>query len=199
MCVALAAAALTAGAGITSSISQYQQGISQDRYYQSLAERSRAEAAYATKMGDVQSTAIQDTAKVEGKQLKEGQAEFNASTRAQLAANGISGVTAEDIVSSNLSKERMDELVLRNKADVNSWQANTQAGYENYAKNAEANDYGFAGKSAKRAGKISAFTTLLGTAASVASMAPLGSGKRLLATQTQSFGGGVKPYRKPIF
>ena len=113
---------------------------------------------------------MQDTAKTSGERLAKDQQRFNASTRAQLSAQGVSGAMAEDLITSNFNNEEMDKLVLRNNADLKSWEINTQGAYTNWGKINEANDYRYAGKAAKRAGNIGAFTTLLSTAGQVASM-----------------------------
>ena len=166
----------TATAGGTSAYSQYQQGAAQKKHYNSLADRSTKEGQAALETADRQSTAVQDTAKTSGERLAKDQARFNATTRAQLSAQGVSGAMAEDLITSNFSNEAMDKAILRNNADLKSWEINTQGAYTNWGKINEANDYRYAGKSAKRAGAIGAFTTLLGTAASVASMGAGGFG-----------------------
>lgn len=183
----IAGAGLTAGPGIYSAYNQYQQGLAQNSYYQKQAELSRAEGQRALDAADKQSTYVQDTAKEEGKRLKTSQAEFNAATRAQLAANGIVGVTAEDITSNNFNKELMDEAAVRYNADVKSWEINSNAQNQNWAANIQATNYDYAGKSAKYAGKTEAIGTLLSTAVSVASQ--LGGSGLLKPKTTFSTGG----------
>lgn len=170
------AAGTMAAAGGVSAYSQYQEGAAQKKYYNSLADRSTKEGQAALETADRQSTAVQDTAKISGLKLAKDQQRFNATTRAQLSAQGVSGAMAEDLITSNFSNEEMDKAILRNNADLKSWEINTQGAYSNWASINEANDYRYAGKSAKRAGAIGAFTTLLGTASSVASMANGGLG-----------------------
>ena len=161
---------LTAAAGGVSAYQQYQQGSAEKKYYNSLADRSITEGQYALETADRQSTAVQDTAKTSGERLAKDQQKFNASTRAQLSAQGISGAMAEDLITGNYNEQLMDKLILRNNADLKSWEINTQGAYANWDAVMKANDYRYAGKQAKKAGKIGAFTTLLGTAASVAAM-----------------------------
>lgn len=178
------AMAATAAAGGVSAYSQYQQGAAQNRYYKQMAANSEIEAGYALaegeqalKVGRQQSKAVQDTASYQGKQLKESQAEFSAAQRAIMAANGVTGVTAEDISNSTFNKQQLDEMALRYNADVKSWEVNTDASYKNQSKkyqawqsNIQAGQYQYAGKAAKYSGQVGAFTTLLATAASVASI-----------------------------
>ena len=164
---------VTVAAGGYSAYSQYQAGSAQNKYYNYLADNSRREGEYAIKAGDAQSKAYQDQAKIQGKQLNKSQAEFNASQRAAMAASGVTGVTSEDIVSSTFSKEKLDESLLRYNADLKSWETNTSAAYKKWAANVQADQYGYQGKAAKYAGKVGATTTLLATAASVATIGAL--------------------------
>lgn len=167
---------LAVSAGTASAYNSYQQGAAQKKYYNSLADRSTKEGLSALETADRQSTAVQNTAKTSGERLAKDQQRFNATTRAQLSAQGVSGAMAEDLITSNFSNEAMDKAILRNNADLKSWEINTQGAYSNWASINEANDYRYAGKAAKRAGSIGAFTTLLGSAAQAASMGTLSSG-----------------------
>lgn len=160
----------TVAAGAYSANSQYQQGLAQKNYYESLAAQSREQGKLAISESERQSTLIQDTAKEEGKRLKESQAEANASTRASMAASGVYGGTAEDILSSNISKEQRDEALLRYNADVKSWEEITQGRYRKWASDIESENYEYAGRQAKKTGKRQAIGTLLGTAGSAFSM-----------------------------
>lgn len=160
----------TAAAGGLSAFSQYKEGVAQSKYYNYQADQARQEAVLAQKQGDAQSKLVQDSAKSQGKQLAEDQATFNASQRAQMAAMGLTGVTGEDITNDAFSKQKMDELVLRNNADVKSWEINEQAKNKAWASNIEADQLGYASKNARRAGKRQAFGTLLSTASKVATL-----------------------------
>ena len=186
MCVPLlaVAAAATVASGGYSAYTQYQSGAAQNKYYNYMAANANTEAGYALsegqqalKVGETQSRLVQDQASREGKQLKTDQARFNASQRATLAANGVYGVTAEDITTDTLSRERLDEMALRYNADVKSWEIGTDAKYKNQSKqyqawqsNVGADQLRYQGKAASYAGKTGAFSTLLSTATSVASM-----------------------------
>lgn len=88
-----------------------------------------------------------------------------------MAAAGLQGVTADEIAADNISRQKLDEANLRYNADINSWEANEAAKYENYQYQEQARQSRTAGKNAKKSGKTQAFTTLLGTAASVAGQA----------------------------
>lgn len=155
-----------------------------------MAENANREAGYALeegqqalRAGELQSKVIQDNASFEGKRLKTSQSQFNASQRAIMAAAGVTGVTAEDITTSTLSQQQLDEMALRYNADVKSWEVKTGAAYKNQSKqyeawqsNIQADQFRYAGKAAKYAGKVGAFSTILSTVASVATTAAMGAG-----------------------
>jgi hypothetical protein len=165
---------LSVASGGFTAYNQYKQGVAESKYNNYLATQSENEGKQALAIADKQSTAIQDTAKEQGKGFKRESAQFGSSQRAAMAAMGIQGVTAEDIANDTFNKQRLDELAIRYNADVKSWETNTQAANQNWAAQTQANQYRYAAKNAKHAGKIAAFTTLLGTATSTASM--LGGG-----------------------
>ena len=168
VCVPVIAAGLTIGSGIYNAFNQYQEGVAAKKYYDYQAGQAQQEGQLALQQGQKQSELIQDTAKVQGKQLATSQAEFNASQRAALGASGNIGGSAEDVINSTFTKQQLDESLLRYNANVNSWQTTESAKYKNYALGVQADQYRYAGKNAKYAGKTKAFSTLLGTAASVA-------------------------------
>ncbi len=207
MCVPVlvgVAMAATAAAGGYSAYNQYQTGAAQNKYYNTMANNANTEARYALeegeaalKVGDLQSKLIQDQASAEGKNLKTGQAEFNAKQRASFAAMGLSGVSVEDITKNTLSKEKLDELTLRYNADIHSWETETDAKYKNQAKkyqawqsNIQADQLRYQGKAAFHVGKTGAATTLLSTAASVAMMGAMAGGGAGAGSQGA---GSVKP------
>lgn len=159
--------ALTVASGAFSAYSQYQQGVAESQYYSTVAKQKEIEGKLAVERGQKQSELIQDTAKMEGKQFQRDAAQFKASQRAQLAASGIYGVTAEDIALDTLDKQRLDEMTLRYNADVKSYETTEGAKFQNYALQSEASQLRTAGKNAKRAAGRNMFSTLLGTATTV--------------------------------
>lgn len=159
---------LSVASGGFQAYNQYKQGVAESKYNNYLAKQSEEEGKAALAAGQKQGEVIQDTAKEEGKRFKNSTAEFNSAQRAAMAAMGVEGVTAEDISNDTYNKQRMDELAIRYNADTKAWEANTNAAYQNWQSQNQANQYRYAAKNAKRAGKIGAFTTLLGTAAAIA-------------------------------
>ena len=148
---------------------QKAEGKAQEAYYNYLAEQSRLEGDAALKIGQKQSELVQDVAKEEGKQLKKTQAQFNASQIAAMAASGVdvSSVSAQDVVSSAYSEQKLDELALRYNADMRSWGVKTEASYKNWAANVQAGQYEYAGKHARVVSKIKQRSTLLDTVSSL--------------------------------
>lgn len=171
----VAGTAIAAG-GTYTAVNQYKEGVAADKYYQYQADQTNQEAAAVMRQGEQQSNLIQDTAKSQGKELKFGQGEFNASNKVLAAAMGMSGGSLEDAVSNNLNKQQMDEALLRYNADVKSWETREGAKNKNWALGVQADQLRYAGKNAKSAGKRQAIGTLLGTAASVAMLGAGGLG-----------------------
>lgn len=185
----VAGTAIAAGGGYT-AYNQYKEGVAADKYYQYQADQTNQEAAAVMRQGEQQSNLIQDTAKVQGKELKTQQGEFNASNKVIAAAMGMAGGSVEDAVSNNLSKQQMDEALLRYNADVKSWETREGAKNKNWALGVQADQLRYAGKNAKAAGKRKSISTLLGTAASVASLgagAGAGGGKSWSPSRIENY------------
>lgn len=154
-------------AGAFTAYSQIQEGKAQSNYYNYLAQQKEQESEIALQRGERQSELIQDTAKYEGKKFGESAAEFSASQRAALAANGVQGVTAADITESSFNKQNLDAQAIRYNADVKSWEARNQANLQSYYAKTEAEGNRFAARNAKAAAKRGAISTVLGTAAQI--------------------------------
>jgi len=170
--VAMAPYLLTAASTGMQMYSAYQEGASQSRYYNAVAEQKRQEGAAALARGEKQSELIQDTAKMEGKQFAGQKAKFNASQAAQMAAQGmdLSSVTSGDITFDSLQKEKLDEYAIRFNADSRAWETKESAKYNNWALQNEAEQMKFAAKNAKTASYNNMFSSLLGGVASIATM-----------------------------
>lgn len=197
--LALVAVAATVGGGLYSANAQQQQGAAMNNYYQTLAQQRQAEGDYAVGQADRQEKLIQDQTQQEGKQLKTSQTEFNASTRAQLAASGVQGQTTNDIQNSNFTKQQLDEALLHYNADLKSYNVRESGRLNKYEADTQSNDYLYQGRVAKQNAKTNAISTLLGTASSVASFgATSGFGGGTRTTFTSSGGASnVSPYRSP--
>jgi hypothetical protein len=185
----LVGVALTAAAGGVSAYGQYRQGKSQDQYYRYLADQNEREAEaaritaeqeaeLAKQTGDLRSTIGQNEAAQRAKELKGNVSTVKGAQRAAMAAMGIYGVTAEDILTDTTNKAKLDEANIRYNADINSWEAKRNADLEawsarkgaadkGWALGNQASAYRLAGKQARSAAKINMVSSILGTAASI--------------------------------
>lgn len=169
MCHPAVAMGLMAVAGGVTAYAQMQQGRAQKSYYNYLAGQARLEGAAALAMAQKQAELTQESASIENKSLALKGAEASASQKAAMAASGLdlSSVTAQDITLDTLTKAKMDEMMIRRNANLQAASQLDEGKYANWSAESQAQQYGYAGKQAKKAGNIGAFTTLLGTAASM--------------------------------
>ena len=172
MCLMVAALALTAVSGAVSAYGQKQQGDAQKKYYDYAAGQSRMAGDAALARAEQQATMVQDTAKIEGKQQAVKTAQMSGEQRAAMAAMGIDpmSVTGQDVVLDSYSKAKLDEQMIRHNANQQSWAIEEQGKMDKWQAFAQADQYSMAGKQAKKAGNIAAFSTLLSTAGSMAQM-----------------------------
>lgn len=169
MCLSLALA-LTAVSGAVSAYGSYSQGKSQEAAYKYAAGQNKLAADAAIARAQKQSELVQDTAKAEGKQQAVKTAQMIGAQRAAMAAMGIdpSSVTAQDVVLDSYSKSKMDEAMIRRNADSQTWALNEQAKADQWQLLSQADQYTTAGRQAKKAGTIGAFSSLLSSASSIA-------------------------------
>lgn len=175
--VTITAVGLTVAGGATSAYSSYQEGLATAAYNDYLSKQARQDAEITQRTAKAQSQAIQDTAAIEGKRLSKQQAKALSKQSAALAAAGVSGGSAENILSESITNQQEDKNILRYNADLNSWKTITDADYRSWALRNQADLYGFSAKEAKRAGKRKAFSTLLSTAGTTAFMGAGGFGQ----------------------
>jgi hypothetical protein len=160
---------IMAVAGAVSAYGQYQQGQAQKSAALAAADASRLEGQYAVRTAAKQAELIQETASIENKSAAVKAAEVGASQRAAMAASGVdtSSVTSQDIAVDTLSKAKLDEMMIRRNANLNSWDVTEEAKARKWALDNQAQQQAFKGKQAAKAGAIGAFTTLLSTAATM--------------------------------
>jgi len=84
-----------------------------------------------------------------------------------MAAAGVYGVTADDIISDTINKAKLDAANIRYNADVQSWAVNKEAAEKGWALRNQGTLFRAAGKQARQAAAINMTSTLLGTASSV--------------------------------
>lgn len=170
MCgIGIVAAGLQVAGGVMQARSQYQAGMASAAYNDYLSKQAEQEAIATERVGKAQSAAIQETAAFRSKGLARSQAKESSSQRAALAAAGVQGVSAENIVGDTSNVQAMDRATLRYNADLDSWQTMTDSTYRAYAARNQASQYKAAAGFERSAAKRNAFTTLLGTATSVLS------------------------------
>lgn len=152
---------------------QYKQGVAMRNYYNYLADTERVKGEYQYRLRMKESHLVQDKAKFEDKIHKQDVAQFVASQKANIVANGInlSSVTAADLVTDSLSKARLDELAIRYKADAKSWSLKETAKARRWSANVQASNYKAAGSRALASARNEAMGTLLGTAVSIGTTA----------------------------
>lgn len=170
--ITLTAMAVTAGMGMLQAYGQSQEGKAQNNYYQSLAKQNEAQIDAQNKVADKQITMVQDQGLRDTRTQDEKAKAFQSSQKASMAANGVfsDAVTSSDVMTDTFDKAKLDQLAIRQNADMKSWEVDTDRRYKNWDQTNQANMNRWAGKSAKVAGNNAAKMTLLKTAVSVASM-----------------------------
>lgn len=154
-------------AGAYTMFSQYQQGKAQEKMYQAQADQARQEAIIAQQQADAQAELIQDKGKEESKILRRQQMKFLANQQAHLAAMGISGVSASDIIADTLTVQNMDKATLQWNTDQGAWEAKTQGTYQAWQSNNNAAMSDAAKYNTRKATNMNMTSTFLTTAASV--------------------------------
>lgn len=168
----------TALAGGFKAYSQYKSGVAENKYYDFLARQSESQGEAIFKAGQKQSELIQESAKFKGKNQAVKEAQVAGAQKAALASQGVdlSSVTAQDLASDTMSKARLDEMAIRYSADVQSWSTKEGARFKKWTAFQQADQYEMAGDIKRKAGGRKAIGTLIGTAASMASIGLLAGG-----------------------
>ena len=156
--------------GIYSAQQANQAGKSQQAYYNYVAAQNRAQAEAVRKAADKQSIFIQDSAAIENAQLGRSAAQLASTQKASLTANGVdlSSGTAADIAADTHDKRKLDEIMIRRNADLKSYSAITQGDFDAKDLENQSQLNIMAGQNARKAGKVAAVSTLIGTAGQVA-------------------------------
>ncbi|RJO64158.1 MAG: hypothetical protein C4540_04570 [Candidatus Omnitrophota bacterium] len=195
---------LAAASGGMTAYGQYQAGQSQNKYYRYLADQNEREAEAIQKTAEEQTSIIQSEAAQRAKELKGDVSRVKGAQKAAMAAMGLTGVTAEDILNDTANRAKLDETNIRYNADIQSWAVNKEANERAIALRNQSTLYRFAGKAAKRTAEINMTTTLLGTASSVAGgFGGMGSSKGSTVVggrggqviDTQQYGRTWSPYK----
>lgn len=170
MCSATGVAILQAGAGLNQAQAQINEGSRQNKYYRYMASLKDTEAEMVKATGRRQTRAIQDNAGQQSKDLNDELKRVQGSQRVALAASGVGAgsASAEDVAMDTINRAKADELAIRFNADRSSEETLRMADFEAMNLRNEASGMRAAGRNAKSAAGVNAFSTLLSSATQVA-------------------------------
>jgi hypothetical protein len=155
------------GQGVSSGLA-FEQAKQQGRYYQYLADKDIREAQAAEKTAEFKSNIAQDEAAAQAGELKGEVAKLKGAQIAAMAAMGISGVTADDILKDSANKAKLDEINLRYNADIESWSAMKEGREESWSLRNDAEMQLQARRNLLKAAKMNMMaTTFLGASSSL--------------------------------
>ena len=193
---------LASAAGGVAAYGQYQAGQASDAYYKALADQNDREAQMAKDTADQQTSILQNEAAQKSKELSGDVKTIKGTQKASMAAMGLYGITADDILGDTVNKAKLDAANIRYNADIQSWALKKEANERGWALNNQANAFRMAGKQAKTASYLNMTATLLGTASSIfsglgklndltgkGSVITGGQGGSIVQTGPQSVGG----------
>lgn len=150
------------GQGVSSGVA-FEQAKMQGAYYRALADQNFREANMAIETADLQTTIFQNEAAARSKELKSEEKTLEGAQIAAMAAMGIYGVTADDILKDSKNKAKLDEINLRYNADIQSWSARKEGRQEAWALRNQGELNLQARRNTLKAAKINMMaTTLLG-------------------------------------
>ena len=162
MCSAEAAMAPGAAYG------QYQQGKTNQSYYNYLADSTKLQAEESDAVADMQ---IANVSKDSAKQLQDLDTNFNQTTadqKAAMAANGVNSDsgTYSDIMADSIDKQTLDEAAVKFNADEAMYQIRRNKINQRLGYATEASNYRLQGSNARATGNLNAANTLVSGAAS---------------------------------
>ena len=156
---------LAAGAALASS--QVKQGQAEKKYYDAMAETSRAQGEAQRAVSAKKSQIEQDIGSQQVKAAAIKGAEVQGMQAATLAQNNMAGTgTAQDIAIDTMRKVKQDEVNLKYNADTKSWAFDTEGLYAKWQGETQGAQYNMAGKQALDAAKRKATVTMISSAVS---------------------------------
>ena len=196
----LVTASLALAGGVASAWGAYQKGVTTQAYNNAQAAINEAQADRILATSEINRHMVQDTAKEQGKILTTSHSKALSTQKAAFAAAGLGSgsVTAETLAMSSYDKAKMDENALRYNADMESWAIQTEAEDSAAALRSEAVMNRQAGKNARKAGMINAFSSLLGSASQFSSNFLPQRGLTYYGNFTTSYGVNVPSIYKPL-
>lgn len=154
---------LTAASGLVGAAGSVIQGNAQAKAYEQQAQVAQQNARLAELQGE---RALERGAREEG-QFRRRQRQFQGTQRAQLAASGVQmGGSALSVLADTAQGIEEDAAMIRFNTLQSKWERDAQAvNFRNEASAAQAS-----ASNAKRAGRLGAFSTLLGAGLGIAGM-----------------------------
>jgi hypothetical protein len=148
-------------ATIYSAQQQREAGKSQEKYYQFLAGLSEKNRGEALAQGEENAALAKEQGITTLKNFKQQKAAFQGSQKAAMAASGIQGATAEDIILDSADRLRMDEMAIQYNTEMDIYNAKRGAQIQSNLLNQQAGQYRYQGAMARVGGDMSSFGTLL--------------------------------------
>lgn len=147
-----------------------EKGMADENEANFLATQSEISANLAVNAGRRVSAGIQDNAAERSKSLLDNLSRLTGRQRAAAAATGAGAgsVTAQDIATDTATKSDLDQLAIRFNADAESAFAIEESNNKAWALREQAKLYRTSGKNARRASRVNAVSSLLGSASTVA-------------------------------
>lgn len=161
--------AIAAMQALGSFFSSNKQAEMQGKYYSFLADQSKLKADLLKKAGEEEVTYAQDEGARLSKDLAKNIKQLDAVQKTTMISQGIElgSVTAEDIATDTLSKEKLDEMAIRYNADLKSYQARKSASLQALQAYGEAASLGLSGQMQSSATRLNAYSSLLGNASQI--------------------------------
>lgn len=160
--------AVMVGATLYSAQQQREAGKSQEQYYQFLAGLSEKNRGEALAQGEENAYFAQEEGVRTLKDFQDQKDVFRGAQKTAMAASGIQGATAEDIILDSNDRMRMDELAIQYNTEMNIYNAKRGAQIQGNMLNQQANQYRFQGSMARIGGDMQSFGTLLSGGAQTA-------------------------------
>lgn len=163
---------LAVGAGVMGASGAYSAGLAEDSAYQAQARSVESQAALDQISTTRQNRYDLQNVGQEVKQIRRAGKKNFAKQLTAAAASGmdLSSVSLEDAVLDSLRSEQEDIDLIKRTASARAREADLQAQLNAINAQGQAAQMRVAGRYAKKAGKINAYSSLLSSAASVAGM-----------------------------
>jgi hypothetical protein len=169
MCSAEGAVLGAMGAAtVYSAIQTKKAGKSQEAYYQYMASLSEKNREEALVQGEENAYYAQEQGIQTLREFKDQKSKFQGTQKASLAAAGIQGVTAEDIITDSETRLKMDEIAIQYNTELAVYGAKRSATIQGQMLTQQAAQYGYQGAAARIGSTMASYGTLLSGGAQTA-------------------------------